>query len=336
MEPKTHNSNSEKISQRKLFESPMLRELKTPLFIVVVIIVLAIFVGVKQPSFWGWSNIQNILFSAGFTGLAACGMTLLIGAGLLDLSVSGVMAVSAITVAYTLPHTSVAGAITVALLVGLLAGVLNGVVVAVLRIPPFIGTLGTMYLLLGVAFILTNGKVLAISSSYFYSYTTASLGGFPVPFLAFLLLAALTYFILRWTQFGRHVRALGSNPRATYLAGISTRRTQMLIFIFAAFSFALAGVLMAGRLSSAEGNMAIGIEMNVIAAVVVGGTPLRGGRASVLGTLAGATLFSVLNNGLNMLNVASYYQYVITGIILIAAIAINQVRSNDTEIRGEG
>lgn len=312
------------------------REVLSRQYLVVVLLALAVAVGIAKPAFWGAGNLENILVQASLVGMAGCGMTLLIAGGLLDLSVGGVIAVSAIAVATVLPSTTIGGAVLLALVIGLTLGLLNGLLVTYVRIAPFIATLGTLYLFLGVAFIWTQGSVVAITSQNFRAATTGSLLGLPIPFVVFVLLAVASSVLLARTYFGRTVRAFGSNERAAVLAGLPVNRAKVLVFGVAGACFALAGVFMAGRLSSAEGNMAIGFEMSVIAAVVVGGTALRGGRGTLAGTVVGALLFAVLANALNLLGVASYWQYVLTGTVLVAAIAVGARRADAAEVRGAG
>lgn len=305
-------------------------------YLVAVLVVLCVVIGFVKPAFWGAGNLENTLFQAALVGLAGCGMTLLIAGGLLDLSVAGVIAVSAIAVGTVLPSTTIGGAIALALVIGAALGLVNGLLVTYVRIAPFIATLGTLYLFLGAAFIWTGGKVVVIESRNFRTAVTGKIGWVPVAFLVLVALAVLTYLILQRTYFGRTLRAFGSNERAAVLAGLPVRRTKVGVFVIAGICFALAGVFMAGRLSSAEGNMAMGVEMNVIAAVVVGGTALRGGRGTAFGTVVGALLFAVLARSLNMLGVASYWQYVVTGVVLVAAIAVGARRQSAAEVRGAG
>ena len=314
----------------------VVRQLVARHYLVLVLVALCVAVGAARPSFWGTGNLSNVLFQASFVGLAACGMTMLIAAGLLDLSVGGVIAVASIAVATVLPHTTIGGAIALALVIGAVLGLVNGLLVTYVKIAPFIATLGTLYLFLGLAFIWTSGKVVPITSSNYRATTTGTLGWVPVPFLVFVVLAFVTYLVLQRTYFGRTLRAFGSNERAAVLAGLPVNRAKVGVFVVAGICFALAGVFMAGRLSSAEGNMAMGFEMNVIAAVVVGGTALRGGRATTFGTVVGAILFAVLANALNLLAVASYWQYVLTGTVLVAAVALGARRSAAAEVRGAG
>lgn len=314
--------------------SRALREFLSRQYLSLVLVIVAVIIGFLQPTFWSGGNLGNIMFQAAFIGISACGMTLLIMGGVLDLSVAGVIAISGILISFVLPHTFVGGALVLALLAGALLGLLNGLLVTYLRIAPFIATLGTLYLFQGIAFIMTGGHVSQISSRAYRSLATGSLGPIPHAFIALILVAALTYFLLFRTSFGRTVRATGSNEVAAALAGLPIRRTRVLSFVFAGICFALAGAFMAGRLSGAEATMSQGVELQVIAAVVVGGTALRGGRGTVFGTVMGALLLAILSNALNLMRVASYWQYVLTGVVVVAAVAIGARRSSAGEVRG--
>ena len=305
-------------------------------FLVVILVALCVTMGFLHPVFLSGGNISNILFQAAFVGLAGCGMTILIAGGMIDLSESGVVAIAAIAIAMVLPSTTIGGALVTALILGAGLGLINGLLVAYVKIAPFIATLGSLYLFLGLAFISTGQKVVPIVSTNYRMFTTGSIGPLPVPFLVFVLCAIITGFILHHTYFGRAVRALGSNEVAASLAGLPVRRVKLLAFVFAGLTYALSAVFMSGRLSSAEGNMATGFEMSVIAAVVVGGTALRGGNGTVVGTAVGALLFAVINNSMNLLGIASYWQYVVTGVVLVLAIALGSARSGGSRIRGEG
>lgn len=305
-------------------------------YMVLLLVILCIAVGILQPTFWSLSNLSNVLFQAAYIGICACGMTILIASGLIDLSVAGVIAVSTIAVARILPVSTVEVAILVALLLGALFGLFNGLLVGVVNIPPFIATLGSNYLFLGAAFIWTGGKVVAISSRNYRMMTTQKIGGvIPVSLIVFILLIVLTWFLLQRTYLGRGARSVGSNAVSAELAGVNVTRAKILVYIFAGVCAALAGVFLAGRLSSAEGNMATGVEMTVIAAVVVGGTSMRGGRATVFGTLIGSIFFAVLSSALNLIGVSSYWQYVVTGVVLVAAIAFGNRGLTMLEVRGE-
>jgi ribose transport system permease protein len=262
-------------------------------------------------------------------------MTLLITAGVLDLSVPGVIALSSLAAASLLPYTTTGIAVGAALLVGALAGLLNGLLVAYVKIPSFIATLGTQYLYLGIVFVLTDGGVAPINSNDYSEFTNGSVGVFPLVFIILIVLAALTYFVLYWTHFGRAIRAIGSNERAARLTGVSVNVVKVIAFVIGGLMFAIAGVFLSGELSSSSGTMATGFELNAIAAVVVGGTSLRGGQATMFGTVIGAMLFSLLSNALNLLNVSSYWQYVLTGAVLAVAVALGgTLLSSQQAVRG--
>ena len=186
-------------------------------YLVLVLLVICMAVGLAKPAFWGTGNLSNVLFQAAFVGLAACGMTLLIAGGLLDLSVGGVIAVASIAAALALPRTTIGGAVVLALVVGAVLGLVNGLLVTYVRIAPFIATLGTQYLYLGAAFIWTSGDVVPVTSSNYRHATNGTLGWLPIPFLVFVLLAIVTYLVLHHTYFGRTLRAFGSNERGAAL-----------------------------------------------------------------------------------------------------------------------
>lgn len=298
-----------------------------------VVVVVAVAIGFFEPAILSPGTINSVLFQAALTGIAALGMTLLIAEGSLDLSVPGVLSLAGLTAALSLPHMGAGPAMALAALVGVVAGVLNGVLVAYIEIPAFISTLGTQYLFLGVAFIITAGGVRPLGSPMYARITNASFGFLPLVFIVFLTLAFLAYALLYWTRFGRDIRAIGSNERAARLAAVATNRVKVMTFAFAGLMFAIAGIFLAGRLSSASGTMATGTELNAIAAVVVGGTSLRGGRATIAGTVVGAILFSLLSTALNILRIGSYWQYVLTGAVLAVAVAIGTLRKS-AEVRG--
>lgn len=291
-----------------------------------VVVLVALLLSISEPAVLSAGNLRSVLFQAALTGISACGMTLLIAAGVMDLSVPGVVALSSLTAATLLPRTTVGMAIVAALLVGALAGLVNGVLVSAVKIPFFIATLGTQYLYLGIVFVLTHGGITPISSYYYGQFTNGTLAGLPIVFVALIVFAVLGYVVLYWTHFGRAIRAIGSNERAARLAGLPVGTVKIATFVIGGLLFAVAGVFLSGELSSVSGTMATGAELNAIAAVVVGGTALRGGQATMTGTVVGAVLFSLLSNALNLLGVTSYWQYVLTGVVLAAAVALGVLR----------
>ncbi len=290
---------------------------------------------VTQPNFRSAGNVQSIVTQASFAGLIACGITLLIVGGMIDLSVAGILAVSAVTAAAVLPHTTIGGAIALALLVGAALGALNGFIVTKLKIPSFIATLGMLNIYLAVAFIWTQGRVQPISAVHYRSIGTDRVLGVPLPFIVFTLVCILSWAVLRRTLLGRHLRATGSSEVASRMAGIRVDRVIITTFAISGLFTAIAAVLLSALLSSANGSMALGIELQAIAIAVVGGTSLRGGDGSILGTFTAAFLFSAMNSALNLLGVPSYWQNIAIGAVLIGALALGARRRSSGSSRAQ-
>lgn len=291
--------------------------------------VLAAFVVVllvTNDNFGTTANLQSVLRQSAFAGIGAAAMTLLIISGAFDLSVASMLAVCGITVGKLIPEVGVPAAIVGTVGLGLLLGTLNGLVVTRLRVPAFVATLGMLYVYLAVAFIWTNDQVVIISDADFLGLGAGNVAGLPTPFVFMLGTYAVCWYLLRRTRYGRHVRAVGSNARASVVAGIAVRRVRVATFALVGVCTALAGVLLSAQLSSANGTMATGYELSVIAVVVVGGTSLNGGHGTLLGTFTGALFFAILDNALNLYGVGAYWQYVATGGVLISALGIEGLR----------
>jgi len=313
--------------------TPRVRQLSGRYYLQIILIVVVILLAITQPNFRTAGNISNVLLQASFAGLVACGMTLLIAGGLFDLSVAGIIAVCGVAVATILPKTTIGAAIGLALVIGVILGVLNGVVVTKIRIPAFIATLGMLNLYLAVAFIWTQGKVIPIESTAFLQLGNASVLSIPLVFLVFAVVCVVSHLLLHRTYFGRNLRAIGSSEQAASMAGLPVARVKILAFATTGLFTAVAAVGLSALLSSANGTMATGFELNAIAIAVVGGTALRGGQGTLLGTFTGALVFAVLNNALNLLGVDPYWQYVAVGLVLVAALALGAFRRT-ASVRG--
>lgn len=292
------------------------------LFLLVFLVVLV----ATQPNFRSLPNIQSVLLQASFTGLAAAGMTILIVGGMFDLSVAGIVALVAVTTASLVDTVGVVLAVVLALALGTVLGILNGTIVTRLRFPAFIATYGMANVYLAVAFMITGGQVVAVSSSGLLALATATVAGLPLLFWLMAATCAVCYLLLQRTRFGRTIRAVGSSERAAVLAGLPVVRTRTAAFALVGLCTALAALGLTSLLSSANASMSLGFELNVIAVAVVGGTSLDGGRGTLFGTFTAAILFSALNNGLNLVGVASYWQYIVTGAVLVLALAFAGLR----------
>ncbi|MCC6616121.1 MAG: ABC transporter permease [Anaerolineae bacterium] len=291
------------------------------LLLIVVIILSLANTNFRQPA-----NLLSVLLQASFAGIGAAGMTLIIINGAFDLSVAGILGLCGVVLGLVLPSIGIVPSILLALVVGVLLGVVNGLVVTKVRVPAFIATLGMMYIYLAIGFIITNGQVVPVTDASFRSLGTGNLLGLPIPFLIMIVTYVVLYGVLNFTTYGRFIRAVGSNPTASRVAGIPVDNVQIFAFALVGLCTALAGVALTAYLSSAQPNMATGYELRVIAAAVVGGTSLKGGQGTLFGTFTGALFFTVINNALNLFNVGAYWQYVAVGLIIITALGLEALR----------
>ena len=302
-------------------------ELLLKYYIQVLLVIAVVILSVVNPNFRRLGNYANILLQSSFAGIGAAGMTLLIIAGAFDLSVAGILGVCGIALALLSPVSPTLIALLATLVIGVALGLLNGFVVTKMRIPAFIATLGMMNVYLGVAFIATQGQVLGITSRVLRALgTDALLGVLPIPFLIMIVVYALCALFLGRTVYGRYVRAIGSSETASRAVGIPVNRIKVVSFMIVGVCTSIAGILLAGELSSANAIMASGYELNAIAIVVVGGTSLKGGSGTLFGSFTGALFFAVINNALNIFGVGAYWQYVISGLLLISAVGIEVIR----------
>jgi ribose transport system permease protein len=272
-------------------------------------------------------NSFDVLRQVSINAVIAFGMTLSILLGGIDLSVGSILAVSSVLAAMTMKAGHGAAlAAGVAILAGGGMGSLNGAIIAKGNVAPFIATLGTMTLLRGAALVLSNGSPI----SGFSSNAFAMLGGgyvahqIPVPVVLMLAMFAVFWFVLTRTVFGRHVYATGGNAEAARLSGVNTDRVQVLVYTVSGAMAALAGVILTSRLDSAQPTAGAGYELDAITAVVLGGTSLAGGRGWIFGTLVGALLIGVLNNGLNLMGVSAFYQQVVKGSVILLAVLLDR------------
>ena len=276
------------------------------------------------------ANVQSVLLQSSFIGIGAAGMTVVIVNGAFDLSVATMLALCGVVLALLLPTLGIVPIIVVALVLGGLLGVINGVVVTKLRIPAFIATLGMMNVYLALAFIINGGQVVPVTDKGFRSLGTDDLLGIPIPFLVMVATYLVLHVVLSRTTYGRFIRASGSNEIAAQVSGIRIDRVRIFAFAILGVCVGLAAVVLTGYLSSANAIMAQGYELRVIAAAVVGGTSLRGGSYTLLGTFTGALFFTVISNAMNMYNIGAYWQYVAVGLIIIIALGLDALRRRYT------
>ena len=296
--------------------------------IILVLVVLIIVLGIASPVFLSMRNIRNVLQQISTLGILSMGMTVLMISGGIDLSVGSAISVVAVVVGTMLKAgASAEMAVIVGLALGCLIGCINGLLAAWTRASPFILTLGTMTALQGVAIVITQGFPITNLGRRFEWIGGATIG--PVPFIVilFFIVMLVCWFGLRYLRIGRIAYAIGGNENTTYLAGIAVKRYKILFYVICGFFTGTAALVLASRISSAIPTMGSGFEMNCIAASVIGGIPLTGGKGNVWGTLTGVLLLGVISNGLNLLHVDASWQYVVTGLIIVLAVIIHEHRA---------
>lgn len=291
------------------------------------LLALCIGLAFSGPDFLTVGNLLNVMRQVSINAVIAFGMTLVILLGGIDLSVGSILAVSSVVIADLLQaHCNAGLATLVGVLAGALLGTVNGLIVTKGRVAPFIATLGTMTTLRGFALVLSNGSPISGFSSNFFSLVGDGYvaGLVPIPVVWMLVVFAIFWFVMRQTVFGRHIYATGGNAEAAALSGVKTDQVQIWVYTICGATAAMAGVILTSRLDSAQPTAGAGYELDAIAAVVLGGTSLSGGRGWIFGTLVGALLIGVLNNGLNLMGVSSFYQQVIKGGVILLAVLLDR------------
>lgn len=297
--------------------------------IVVAFVVLCGALSLANENFMTWGNWVNVLRQTSINGLLAIGMTFVILTGGIDLSVGSLLAVSAMVTGSLVTGeqpSSLWLAIPAGLLAGTALGAVNGLVVARLAVPPFVMTLGMLSVARGLTFIYSDGMPIANLSSEFRFLGQGMLGGLPVPVLVLAVTFALFWFVLNYTTFGRYIYAVGGNLKSAKTSGVQTRLVLFSAYLISGLLAALAGLILTARTTSALPQAGVAYELDAIAAVVIGGTSLNGGVGKLTGTLIGALIIGVINNGLDLMGVSSYYQQVIKGAIIVAAVLIDVSR----------
>lgn len=299
---------------------------------VLALLVLVVAVSVMNMSFLAPSNLLNLLRQVSINALIAFGMTFVILTGGIDLSVGSILALSGAISAYMI-QTGVSPAISIAIgmLTGALFGLINGILVAYGKAASFIATLATMTIFRGGTYVFTNGNPITgtkINESFLFQFMGRGyLFGIPFPIIIMLIAFGILYVVLHKTTFGRKTYALGGNEEAAYVAGVNTKKVTMIIYTLSGLMASVAGVILTSRLSSAQPDAGTSYEMDAIAAVVLGGTSLAGGKGRIFGTLIGALIIGTLNNGMNLLGISSFYQQIVKGIVIIVAVLLDRRES---------
>jgi ribose transport system permease protein len=293
------------------------------------LVLLCTFFTFGAKNFLSPKNLSNIMLQSSITAIVALGMTFVITGGGIDLSVGSVVAVSSIFVTkFMVGGMSIELAIIFAIALGTMWGVLNGFIIAHTNIAPFIVTLGTQSIARGVVYVVCDGVPITNLPTQFNVLGGGKfMDAIPYPIIFTLLISAVMGVIFYKSRFGRYVFALGSNENAAFLSGVNTVRIKKMMYIVCAILASIAGIILASRVVSGQPNAGENYETNAIAAAVIGGTSMAGGQGSIVGTLIGALLMGVLQNGLNLMGVSYFYQKIAIGVVIIVAVYIDLLRN---------
>lgn len=294
----------------------------------IALLLLIVVVSFLNPHFFSVDNILNILRQTSINAIIAVGMTLVILTAGIDLSVGSVLALcGAFSATLISMDISVIVAVPTALFAGAVLGAANGIIIAKGKVQAFIATLVSMTLLRGVTLVYTDGRPISAgfteTADAFAWFGTGYMLGIPVPVWLMFVVFASAWYVLNFTKFGRYIYALGGNESATKLSGIDVDKVKIAVYAICGFLAALAGIIVTSRLSSAQPTAGTGYELDAIAAVVLGGTSLMGGKGRIIGTLIGALIIGFLNNALNLLDVSSYYQMIAKAVVILLAVMID-------------
>jgi ribose transport system permease protein len=301
-----------------------LKSVASQLRAVWMLLLVGIVLSMASPVFLTQTNLLNVGLATSVAALLAAGQTYVIILGEIDLSVGAALGFSAIVTASTLRDHGLVPALAAGLATGAAIGLINGLLVTKTRMPSFIATLATMSVLSGLTLQFTSGNPVGIVDFDFQGIGQDRLAGIPVPVWIMFVVYALFGFALARTRFGRFVYATGDNAEAARLSGIRTQRVKVQAFVISGLLAALAGFILSARLSTAEPTAGTGLELEAIAAVIIGGTSLAGGRGNLLGTLVGALVLGVIDNGMNLLDVSPFLQNVVKGLVILLAVFLDR------------
>jgi ribose transport system permease protein len=305
------------------------------------LLILVAAMAAVSPAFLTLGNLVNVFTNFSYVAIVSLGSTLVILTAGIDLSVGSTMALTAIatallfgrlgdTVLAGVPGLVMTGAVVGGLVVAAIVGGINGVLIARVGLTPFVTTLGMLSVARGLCYAVTQGKGVAIEgadSDAFFNLTDGAIGGVPMPLIYLVVLAVVMGVFLHHTATGRHVFALGGNERAAALTGVPVARIKTAVYVASALAAGFAGILMAGWLGSVPANLATGYELRIIAAAVIGGANLNGGIGGPVGAIVGAALIETIRNGLVLAGVNTYWQDTLVGVIIIAAVLVDRIRT---------
>ncbi|MTH53498.1 ribose ABC transporter permease [Bacillus mangrovi] len=294
----------------------------------IILLLLCVILSFSAPNFLDVSNLLNVLKQVSINGILAAGMTVVILTGGIDLSVGAIVALSGvISVMISQAGVHPLAAIAAGIAVGAFFGLVNGFFTAKTKLPAFIVTLGSFTYVRGLAYVISGGYPIVVASDLFKFLGAGRLFMIPTPIYIMVIVYAAMFFVLKYTMFGRHVYAIGGSEEAARLTGIKVENTLMKVYTLSGMLAGLAGVVLAGRLFSGQPTAGLGYELDAIAAVILGGTSLVGGAGRIQGTIIGVLIMGVITNGLTLMDVSYYWQLVVKGGVIVAAVLIDRLRS---------
>lgn len=295
--------------------------------IVIAFVLVCVILAILSPVFLSLTNVLNVIRQSSIYGIMAVGMTFVILTAGIDLSVGSILAIAGAVAAGTLKAGGgLLPAVVLALLIGTGCGLVNGVIITLGRITPFVVTLGMMSIARSLTLIYTKGYPISGFGGAFRFIGGGNVLDIPFPIVVFLVTVVLAWLILTQTRLGRYTYAIGGNEETVKLSGISSNFYKTIVYVISGITSAISALILTSRLNSAEPVAGQGYELDVIAAVVIGGTSLMGGRGGVWGTLIGALLIAVINNGMNLLGISPYFQLFVKGVIIIGAVLLDRLR----------
>ncbi|MEP6986805.1 MAG: ABC transporter permease [Chloroflexota bacterium] len=294
--------------------------------LLILYIIMVIVISRLSPYFLGSRNLVNLPVSVAVIGMIAVFSTLLMIGGGLDLSVGANTALVGVVVASTQTQFGIVGAAAFGLMIGVLIGLINGLLVTRVGINPLITTLGMLSVVRGLAFVFSGGLSILIMDESFGQLGRGKIAGVPTLVIAALIMFIIAIIVLHRTTYGRAMYAIGSNSRASFLAALPVKRYQLIAYVLSGLGAAIAGLFLTSRLGAAAPQASTGLELKVVAAIILGGTSLTGGKGNLFGTFLGVLILGTLDNAMTLLSVSAYYQQIALGILLLLAVGLDQLR----------
>lgn len=297
---------------------------------VLITVIMVIVIGMIQPIFFSPDNLFNVLRQVCSSTILAMGFTFVLGLGEIDLSIGAILGLNGVIMAKLMTESGwpVWTAVIVALAAGIFFGLLNASIISALNIPPFIVTLATQSLFRGIVYIASGMVPVSGLPQTFVNIGQGYVGAVPIPILIMVIVIVIAYIVANYSTFGRHVIAMGGNPSATRACGINTKRVRLGVYILTSVCATIAAVITTARSASAQIAAGKDMEMDVIAAVVIGGTAMSGGNMNIIGTVFGCIIVGMITNGMNLMGINSNYQVVAKGALILLALIIDRVSNN--------